>query len=318
VASWCLAVLALAVLALGLAWAYWPTLNTLADRWSRDPQYSHGFLVPVFALVVLWQWRGGCPVRGLRPSWGGLALLLVSAGMRLTAAYLYLEPLETFSLIPAVAGLVWAAFGWPALRWAWPAVAFLAFMLPLPFQVEGLLAQPLRKVATTASTYTLQTLGYPALSEGNHILIGDVRLGVADACSGLGMLMTFFALATAAVLILQPRWPDRVVIVASAIPIALVANVARITLAGAVHVAHGAAAGQFVHDHAGWLMMPLALALLWLELRYLGWLLPEPGPSRPLALNLQQPLSPTLPRKAPPGAPSPPRASHLDTLSETR
>jgi exosortase len=307
------------VLALGLAWAYWPTLCTLEDRWSRDPQYSHGFLVPVFALVVLWRWRDRCPIHILSPCWGGLSLLLVSAALRLTAAHLYLEPLEALSLVPAVAGLVWAAFGWPMLRWAWPAVAFLGFMLPLPFQVEGLLAQPLRGLATTASTYTLQTLGYPALSEGNHILLGDVRLGVADACSGLGMLMTFFALATAAVLILQPRWPERVLIIASAVPIALVANVARITLTGTVHVASGADAGRFVHNHAGWLMMPLALALLWLELRYLGWLLPEPEPPQPLALNLRrQPAGRTPPHKAAPAAPPPAATGHLDTLSETR
>jgi len=182
------------------------------------------------------------------PSWSGLGLLLFGAALRLTAAHLYFEPLDAFSLVPTLAGLVWLAFGWQGLRWAWPAVAFLVFMLPLPFQVEGLLAQPLRALATTASTYALQTLGYAAVAEGNHILIDDVRLGVADACSGLGMLMTFFALAPPSPLILQPSWPDRVVIIASAVPIALVANVARITLTGVVHVACGAAAGQFVHD----------------------------------------------------------------------
>lgn len=336
---------ALGVLTLGLFWSYWTTLTTMAERWSRDPQYSHGFLVPVFALVVLWQWRDRCPVGGLRPSWGGLSLLLLAAALRLTAAHLYLEPLDAFSLVPAIAGLVWMACGWHCLRWSWPAIAFLGFMLPLPFSVEGLLAQPLRGLATTASTYTLQTLGYPAISEGNHILIEDVRLGVADACSGLGMLMTFFALATAVALVLQPRWLDRVLIVASAVPIALIANVARITLTGVMYVGFGAPAGQFVHDQGGWLMMPLALALLWLELRYLRLLLREAEPPQPLALNLQpSPLALPYPRKAgggpvppvEPGTPgnsfgpgrtgrtdasrepSVPTTSHHDTLSETR
>ena len=105
---------ALVVLTLGLAWAYWPTLTKMAERWWHDPQYSHGFLVPVFALVVLWRWRDRCPVGAVVPCWGGLLLLLVSAVLRLTAAYLYYEPLEALSLVPAVAGLVWAAFGWPA------------------------------------------------------------------------------------------------------------------------------------------------------------------------------------------------------------
>ena len=216
----------------------------------------------------------------------------------------------------------WKLPRYQGLRWAGPAIAFLVFMIPWPYRLEVALAHPLQRVATLASTYALQTLGYPAIAEGNHILIDEIRLGVADACSGLGMLMTFFALATAVTLILQPRWLDRVVIVASAIPIALIANVARITLTGVVHVGIGAAAGQFVHDHAGWMMMPLALALLWLELRFLRRLLVEQESQRPLALGLpfaKTLLTPPQPRK--PGSqplPSPTTTSHHDALSETR
>jgi exosortase len=319
---------ALVALALGLLWSCWTTLGAVAERWARDPEYSHGFLVPVFALVVLWHRRARCPVRGLEPEWGGLVLLAIGAAMRLVAAPADIAPLDAFSLLPTVAGLVWVAFGRATLLWAWPAVAFLAFMLPLPFSVEGLLAQPLRRVATTASTYTLQCLGYPALAEGNQILIEDVRLGVADACSGLGMLVTFFALSTAVALILQPSWLDRAVIVVSAVPIALVANIARITLTGVVHVESGAAAGKFVHDHGGWLMMPLALALLWVELRYLARLFPVTDPRQPLALPLRRspPEAPDhrfFPLRAaradaPHEPPSPSTASHHDSLSETR
>src|SRR5882757_4091349 len=65
--------LVLGLLSLVLFWSYATTLTTLEERWSRDPQYSHGFLVPVFALVVLWHRRDRCPIRGLQPSWGGLS-----------------------------------------------------------------------------------------------------------------------------------------------------------------------------------------------------------------------------------------------------
>src|SRR5262249_21597015 len=90
-------VVALAVLTLALSWSYATTLATLADRWSHDPQYSHGFLVPVFALVVLWHRRDRCPVRGLEPSWGGLGLVALGAALRLIAAHIYFEPLDAFS-----------------------------------------------------------------------------------------------------------------------------------------------------------------------------------------------------------------------------
>jgi exosortase len=274
----------LSVLGLCFVWSYWPTLTNLADRWSHDPQYSHGFLVPFFAAAILWQRRERTPTR-LTPNWWGLVVLLLAIGLRLAGAYLYFEPLDAFSVLPALAGLCLLLGGWAALRWVWPAIAFLAFMLPLPFQAEMALAQPLRRLATLATTYCLQTLGFPALAEGNIIYIEDVRLGVADACSGLGMLMTFFALSTAVAIVIQRRLSDKVVIVASAIPIAVIANVARITATGVAHSLYGPQAGQFLHDWAGWLMMPLALVLLWLELQFVNQLLVDVEPAAPLPID---------------------------------
>src|SRR5262249_12517673 len=118
-----------ALFGLGLGWAYGPTLATMVRRWSTDPQYSHGFLVPVFAGVVLWVRRAQHPGLGLRPSWWGLPLLLAASAMRLVSAALFLEWLDALSLLPALAGLCLLLGGWPALRWAWPAVLFLVFML---------------------------------------------------------------------------------------------------------------------------------------------------------------------------------------------
>src|SRR5206468_3303453 len=99
--------------------------------------------------------------------------------------YLFFDWLAAMALLPCVAGLVLLAAGWRALRWAWPAILFLGFMVPLPHRVEVALAHPLQRVATAASTYALQTLGFVAFSEGNVIRLGQVRIGVVEACSGL-------------------------------------------------------------------------------------------------------------------------------------
>lgn len=275
--------LLLSGLALALLWAYWPALVVMWERWSSDPQYSHGFLVPLFALVVLWSRRSQYPKHwGTGNSWG-FVLLLSGWLMRFISAYFYLEPLDGLSLLPMLAGLVLLLGGWPVLHWCWPAIAFLGFMLPLPFQVEMALAQPLRQLATLASTYALQTLGYTAIADGNIILVQDVQLGVLDACSGLGMLFTFFALATAVALVLERPLLDRLILVASAIPIALIVNSARITATGMVHLQWGPEAAQAVmHDLAGWLMMPLALLLVWLELWFLKHVLVQEEAAAPL------------------------------------
>jgi exosortase len=270
----------LALVALGgsILWAYWPTLVDIQQRWWDDPQYSHGFLVPVFAGTLLWLRRANAPQQGWRFSGWGIALLLAGCGLRLAAVYLYLNWLEGISLLLTLAGMAVFLGGWPLLRWSWPAIAFLFFMVPLPYRVQTALAYPLQRAATEVSTFVLQTLGLPALAEGNVILLEDVRIGVVEACSGLTMMMTFFALATALILVRKRPLLDRAVILLSAGPIAILANVTRITVTGVLHeVAGSEVANAVFHDWAGWLMMPVALGLLALVLKVLSHLLVVPA-----------------------------------------
>lgn len=267
--------LATAVVGAVSLWCFWPTLATMAERWSNEPQYSHGFLVPLFAAAILLL-RRPVPLPAWQPSLWGVPALGLAIGLRLLAAAKDHQPLDGISLIATLGALVLLVGGWNVLHWTWPALAFLGFMLPLPFAIEVALSHPLQRFATTMSTYALQTLGYPAVAEGNIISMDAIRLGVVEACSGLGMLMTFFALSTAMALVIQAPWSDRLVIVASAMPIAVVANVIRIAVTGMAYYHLGPdseMAHALMHDLAGWLMMPLALALLWLELRYMRWLL---------------------------------------------
>src|SRR5262249_14449994 len=153
------------------------------------------------------------------------------------------------------------------------------------------LAHPLRRLATVCSTYALQTMGQPAVAHGNIIVINELQVGVVEACSGLGMLMTFFALSTAGALGIQRPWVDRLVVFLSAVPIGVLMNVGRITVTVFLfEVANERLARLVFHDLAGWVMMPMALAVMALELRFLSQLrLPverkSPGPVRPAATD---------------------------------
>jgi exosortase len=196
--------------------------------------------------------------------------------------------IDAVSLLFTLAGLCLLVGGQPLLRWAWPAGVILCFMLPLPYQAEVALAQPLQRIATLASTYALQTVGFPAVAEGNIILIDDLPIGVLEACSGLGMLMTFFALSTAVALMVRRPLAERLILTASAVPIGVCVNIVRITVTGILHKTAGSAIANAVfHDLAGWLMMPLALGLLCLEMLYLSRLFPgyAPAPAVPRASN---------------------------------
>jgi exosortase len=273
-------------------WSYWPTLCALAARWVKDPEYSHGYLVPAFAVLLLWLRRDRLRAPAAGSATWGLALLLAGGAFRVLGAWLYIDWLEAAALLPTVAGLFALFGGRPALTWAWPAVAFLGFMIPLPYRIETALAQPLQGLATTCSAYAMQTLGLPAVAEGNTILLSRGRIGIVEACNGLSMLLVFFALAAAVALVIRRPALDRAVLLVSAIPVALLANVARITTTGVLQEwVDPQLAQRLFHDWGGWLMMPLALGVLWLELWALDRLLIPAAPARPLAVPLGLPAA---------------------------
>jgi exosortase len=242
----------------------------------------------------------------------GAALLLGGLGMRLAGTYWYFPSAESIALLPCVAGVVLLVGGRPLWQWAWPAVLFLAFMIPLPFRVASALSGQLQWLATITSTYVMQTLGLPALAEGNVILLNEHQIGIVEACSGLRMLVVFFALATAVVLLVQRHWIDRLVILASAIPIALVSNIVRITATGVMYEAgFSELANHFFHDAAGWLMMPIGLGFLWMELWLLSRLfidLPAPVPTRTRTAGPRRVTSSSLPTSGKRGGKAPRRA----------
>jgi exosortase len=267
-------VLAGAAAAAALLWVYWPTLLGLFQRWARDPQYSHGYLVPLFALYLLWSRRAILTTGPCKASWWGFPILLAGLALRFYGSYVFKSWYASVALLPILAGLFTLAGGWRALRWSWPAIAFLFFMLPMPYGVEHALALPLQRVATVSATYLLQTLGFIASAEGNTIRMGDIRLNVIEACSGLSMLTIFVALCMAVALAIRRPLLDKVVIFLSAVPIALVANITRITVTGILYKVAGQELAHLVfHDLAGWLMMVFALVLLWLEMRVFSLIL---------------------------------------------
>ena len=269
------------VLGVGLLWSVWPALAQMNQRWAHDPRYSHGYLVPLFSLILLWLRRGELAAGPLRANGWGILFILIGAVLQLVGARYYLPWLDSISILPYLAGLVTLAGGWQALRWAAPAIGFLFFMVPLPYRLEMGLGYPLQRIATLASNYSLQTFGLPAAAEGNVIHIDKVKIGVVEACNGLGMLFTFFAFAVGTALIVRRNALDKALIVLSAVPIALAANVTRITVTGLLHMTAGSEFAEHVyHDLAGWLMMPLAVGALWLELLILSYLLIEEPETR--------------------------------------
>jgi exosortase len=277
---------AVAVLAV-LGWVYWPTFRELYDTWTTHPEYSHGLLVPIFALYLLFK-RKPAVVHEPKP-WPllGFGTLVLAILMRLAGSATSFLPVEGLSFVLCLVALAMLAGGRAGLGRFWPPIVFLLFMIPLPYEASRLLGAELQRVATFASTFLLQCFGQPAIAEGNRILIEDVTLNVVEACSGLRMLMTFAAFSVAAVLLMDRHWLVKVLVLGSTVPIALLTNILRITATGLAHVwLHDSARKDsvldLIHDFNGWLMMPIGLTFLLLEL----WLFKHLLIERPAAGGL--------------------------------
>lgn len=258
-----------------ILWAYWPTLQEMVHQWNQQPDYSHGFLVAPIAIVFLWTRRSTLPLKEMRPEWAGAVLMLFATALRLIAGRYYLLALDGWTLPLTVAGAVWLLFGRAVLRWSLPSIVFLWFMVPIPFFAERLLSVPLQTVATKVSAATLVFLGQPAIAEGNVILLGDEKLLIEEACSGMRIFVGIFALAFAFVLF--SRWNGwlKAFVLFAALPVAIVANVTRVVVTGLLYQWVSTGAGKkFSHDIAGLVMIPLAAIVFWLLLVYLDKLFP--------------------------------------------
>jgi exosortase len=184
--------------------------------------------------------------------------------------------LESASLMPVVVGLALARLGPRVMLRVWPAFAFLIFLYPLPPQVNTALAQPLQYLATTCACALLRLTGLWVMPEGNVIMIGNERLEVAAACNGLSMLMSLAATVSATASLLPMANWKRIFLLPSIIPIALGSNVLRIAATAWCYYRFGAEVGsKYAHDAAGWLMMPTAMLLVWMELSIMSWLVVE-------------------------------------------
>lgn len=260
-----------------LAFVYFPLFRYSFGEWLK-PDYSHGFLVPLFSVYLAWTWKAWAPDVLVWPEVRGLGFIVAAAPVFLLARYTNFatEWLQGVSFVLAVLGAVTVFGGVAALRWLYAPVLFLMFMFPLPYRVEHFLGWPLQKIAAVGSEYVLQTLGYPTYRDGVVLHCQDHLLEVQNACNGLSMLLTFLTLSTGMALLVKRPWPDRVGILVAAIPIAILSNVLRISLTGVLYNEGGKELGDKVfHDFAGWMMMPLALGVLWLGLKALDWVFLE-------------------------------------------
>ncbi len=242
-----------------------PTLVHLVAQWWSDPNYSHGFFVPLFSAFVIWQERARLSALSLRPSWSGLLFLGLGLCVLIVGqmgAELFLSRL---SLLIVLAGLLVLFFGWNffrALLFPW---AFLLLMIPIPAIVFNQITFPLQLLASKVASTTLPWMGVPVLREGNVIVLPAMALEVAEACSGIRSLMSLTTLAVIYGYLMERKVGVRVLLAVASVPIAVAANSFRIVGTGLlVQYWDPEKAQGFFHEFSGWLIFVVSLLMLYL------------------------------------------------------
>ena len=254
----------LGVLGLLLLGLYSSILRHLLGQWWSDPNFSHGFFVPLFSIFVVWQERDRLRRLPTKPSWFGL--VIVAFGMcTLIVGQMGAELfLARTSLLVVLAGLIILFHGWivfRALLFPW---AFLFLMVPMPAIVFNQITFPLQLLASRVSAATLPLFGVPILREGNVIHLPSMALEVAEACSGIRSLMSLITLSIIYGYLLEKRLWVRCLLAIASIPIAVAANSLRIIGTGLlVQYWDPEKAEGYFHASWGWLIFVISLILLY-------------------------------------------------------
>jgi len=252
-------------------WLYGPTLARLVGQWWKDPNFSHGFFVPLFSVFVVWQERSRLSGLSPRPSWWGLLFLAMGMCVLIVGQMGAELFLSRVSLLIVMGGCIVLFLGWNFLRALAFPWAFLLLMIPIPTILFNQITFPLQLLASRVASTTLPWMGVPVLREGNVIVLPAMALEVAEACSGIRSLMSLATLAVIYGYLMEQKVAIRVVLALASIPIAVAANSLRIVGTGLlVQYWDPEKAQGFFHEFSGWLIFVISLSMLYLFHRLVG------------------------------------------------
>jgi len=284
-----ISLVALILVFIAFLWSYWPNLKDLWNVWQRSDEYSSGLLVPFIAAYILLSRRqdiAKCPLK-LAVFWGLSALILAQAARFFGLFFMYRSAIR-LSIVLSIAAVVLLLFGWQIFRKVITMLLFLCLMLPWPNRIQTAVTLPMQRWATSSAVFCLEMLGYEVLREGNIIHIGSATVAVAEACNGLRMVTAFFVISGMVVLLVKRAWWEKLIILSSSLPIALLCNTIRLTITAIIFtILSGEYWEKVFHDFGGYAMMPLALVIVVTELWLLTKLTTRPTEERAIIIARQ-------------------------------
>lgn len=255
----------LLVICTGFSLLYWHTLGKLILDWSIDPNFSHGFLIPFVTGYMIWYKKNELATMAPDPSNMGIAVIVLGMLFHIVGnigAELFVM---RFSIIVTLFGITLYMFGKKITAAVAVPLIYLMIMIPIPSIIWNKIAFPLQLFAANLSAAMVRIMDIPVLREGNILHLSNTSLEVVDACSGLRSLTSLLALSGAFAYIAPLGTLKQWILFLSAVPIAVVVNVVRLTITAMMATYIGPEAAQgFLHDMSGLLIFVVALALVYL------------------------------------------------------
>jgi exosortase len=229
-----------------------PVVPPMVQTWLSHSDNSHAMLVPLISLYFAWDKRKElAKVQAAGSFWGGV-LLTVSLLVYLVCYVGGVAFVARLMIVSSLIGLVWNCFGSQALRVLAFPLGFLVFMVPVPDSLLGLVSFPLQMQATRISAWIIQMCSIPVYREGNMLYFVQTQLEVAEACSGIRSIMALTMLSVLLAYLSSNTWWRKAFLVVCAIPIAMLANILRVSGTGILaHFFGDKVARGFLHEFSG-------------------------------------------------------------------
>jgi len=244
-----------------------PVLPEMVREWAEHSDNNHGFLVPLIAIYFIYQKKDGMNITVTSGSRWGAAILLSSLTVYLVSYAGGTAFPTRVAMVTSLFGLLWYCLGDDWMRLLRFPVLFLLFMIPVPYSLLSLVSMPLQLLATKMSAKLIGYCSIPVYREGNMLFFVGTQLEVAEACSGIRSIMSLTMLGTIFAYFSNANLGKKALLVVAAVPIAMVANIVRITGTGVLANFFGdQVARGFLHEFSG--MAVFAFGLVTLGLLY--------------------------------------------------
>ncbi|MFG0257227.1 MAG: exosortase/archaeosortase family protein [Phycisphaerales bacterium JB043] len=263
--------LMMALMALAVV-AAMPVWSAIFIRGWKDPEQSHVFLAPFVIGLLIWVRRER--VRLCRPCWSFLGPIAILAGWALTFIGFRgeWELLEHAGAAGMLLGAVLTVVGPSCMRKFAAAVGAVVFLFPVPGRIRVRIAGPLENISAQITEFGLDLFAIPITRAGNTLTVNNIEVQIAEACNGMRMVAALALVTYAFVFSVPMRNSVRFAILAVSPLIAIVVNVIRLIPTVLFYGYSSTDVAETFHDVSGWLMLGVALGLLWCLLQTLRWI----------------------------------------------